>query len=96
MLLVTPSEIRELASSFRRFREKHLLTQKALAEAMGISRREVQYVERRHEKRRLSRPPDVSCPAVALQGSLGQRRTLGVTPAASLRAHHVELSSPLR
>ena len=42
---MTPSEIHELAQSFRRIREKHLLTQTMLAEAMGISRREVQYVE---------------------------------------------------
>jgi len=45
LLVMTPSEIRGLAQSFRRFRRKDLLTQKALAEAMGICRREVQYIE---------------------------------------------------
>ena len=42
---MTPTQRAALGRRFKRFRAKHLLTQKMLAEAMGISKRTVIFVE---------------------------------------------------
>ena len=45
MVSMMENERRELAKRVRGFREKNLLTQKMVAEAAGISLREIKYIE---------------------------------------------------
>ena len=45
MVDMMESERRELAKRVRSFREKHLMTQKMVAEGAGISLREIKYIE---------------------------------------------------
>ena len=45
MVEIMESERRELAKRVRGFRERNLLTQKMVAEAAGISLREIKYIE---------------------------------------------------
>ena len=45
MVSMMENERRELAKRVRGFRERHLLTQKMVADAAGISLREIKYIE---------------------------------------------------
>ncbi len=53
----TPEEFhREMADEWKEFRLVHSYTQKKLAEALGVSRRTIQYVERGNQGR-----PELPC-----------------------------------